>query len=294
MEINTKGIKLFRTILCILSIKNVILYLPYCNEFYGKDAIIPYDIYQTYIDNIGNPLLEFPFYIDGAPFVFMIMLFALSIIYMLTGNSLSGLVLWWLLLIGRIRNPWISDGSDNVIAVMLPILCLCYTKTIIKTSVINTLNIICTTYLRIALMIQVSLIYFISFTYKMQGELWQNGTALYYIMRVNEFCAIPLNITLTQNHYFVIFATYFSLFFQICFAFLIWFRQTKWIVIFLGCIFHIGIWIFLKIDNFSWIMIATYAIFVTDKEFLNINNYLLLWKTKLANLWTMYDRLIKP
>jgi hypothetical protein len=56
---------------------------------------------------------------------------------------------------------------------------------------------------------------------------------------------------------------------------------------------YIGIWIFLKIDNFSWIMIATYAIFVTDKEFSNINNHLLLWKTKVINLWKIYAKLIR-
>lgn len=116
-------------------------------------------------------------------------------------------------------------------------------------------------------MIQVCFVYLFTGLAKHEGELWRNGTAVYYTMRVRDFMATNWNIPLTTNHYFVVILTYFTMFWELAFPFLVWFKKTKfWI--FLGGIFlHIGIWFFMRIDNFSWVMLATYFVFITNEEF---------------------------
>ncbi|MFM7430668.1 MAG: HTTM domain-containing protein [Flammeovirgaceae bacterium] len=124
-------------------------------------------------------------------------------------------------------------------------------------------------------MIQICYVYFFTALAKLQGALWLNGTAIYYTMRVDEFRATDWNISLTKNHYFVVLSTYFTLFWELSFSFLIWFRQTKVLIIFFGVILHIGIWIFMRIDNFSWIMIGSYAIFISNDDYLRLKSLIL-------------------
>ena len=83
----------------------------------------------------------------------------------------------------------------------------------------------------IGLLIQVCFVYFFTALAKFQGSLWLNGTAIYYTMRVDEFRATRWNILLTENHYFVVFSTYFTMLWEISFPFLVWFRQTRLIII---------------------------------------------------------------
>ena len=117
-------------------------------------------------------------------------------------------------------------------------------------------------------MIQVCFVYLFTGLAKHEGELWRNGTAVYYTMRVKDFMATRWNIPLTENHYFVVLSTYFTMFLEMAFPFLIWFRKTKYYIMIGGIILHVGIWVFMRIDNFSWVMLATYFIFITNSEYL--------------------------
>ncbi|MDO4229874.1 MAG: DCC1-like thiol-disulfide oxidoreductase family protein, partial [Capnocytophaga sp.] len=54
---------------------------------------------------------------------------------------------------------------------------------------------------------------------------------------------------------------------EIAFPFLVWFKQTKFWIFLGGVFLHIGIWIFMRIDNFSWVMLSTYFVFITNEEF---------------------------
>ena len=120
----------------------------------------------------------------------------------------------------------------------------------------------------IALLVQVCFVYFFTGLAKIQGDLWLNGTAVYYVMRVDEFRHTSFNIPLTENHYFVVFSTYLTWLWELSFIFLVWFKKTKFYILIIGCLLHIGIWIFMRIDNFSLIMIGTYFMFVTNNEYL--------------------------
>ncbi|GAQ50155.1 hypothetical protein FPK15_contig00115-0003 [Flavobacterium psychrophilum] len=39
----------------------------------------------------------------------------------------------------------------------------------------------------------------------------------------------------------------------------------------IGVLFHLGIFFLMRIDNFSLVMLACYAIFLSDNEYKNIN-----------------------
>lgn len=223
--------------------------------------------------------LTYPFNIPYAPQVFLALTFLAAFCFLFgIFKRVGGVVLFLLLFILKQRNGFILDGSDNVIQVVLPFLIFAnsyrYFTYEVKLFKNVKFNLEETNFARIimflagaALMAQVCYVYFFTALAKLQGNLWLNGTAVYYTMRVDEFRATDWNIWLTKNHYFVVFATYFTVLVELAFAFLVWFRQTKFFILPLVTALHVGIWVFMRIDNFSWVMISTYFAFVTDEEY---------------------------
>jgi len=283
----TIGLSIFRVVLSFLVLKNMIFYFPMAGELFGPNAIFPYGDYLILMDISGVGFLTFPFPNDLVARFFVATTAIFSVLFLFgIFKRISGLALFAMLFILKQRNGFILDGSDNVIEVTLPFLILAnsyshfnYRIPAIKKlefykdkfrGILDCIKSLAT----IALLIQICFVYFFTAFAKFQGSLWLNGTAIYYTMRVEEFRATKWNIWLTENHYFVVFSTYFTMLWELSFPFLVWFRQTRLLILILGIFLHVGIWIFMRIDNFSWIMIGSYFIFVSNAEYLKFQEFL--------------------
>lgn len=297
------GLSIYRIILSFILLKNFIFFLPISNLLFGESSIYPLNLYQqslslTFLNSTGLPhFVSILFSIPIFPKIYLFICIIFSSLFILgVGRNVIGIILYLLTLNLMWLNPYILDGSDNVIQVTMPFLVLSNSfkyftwnnNNIYSTlddnsrnknsltlyqSFIKNLN----DFSILGIQIQVCFIYFFTAVAKMQGALWLNGTAIYYTMRVADFQATELNIPLTQNHYFVVIATYSTVIWELAFIFLVWFKNTKKIVLLFGCLLHIGIWIFMRIDNFSWIMIGTYFVFLTDFDYQNILNKISQW-----------------
>lgn len=273
------GLTIFRVLICFIIIKNMCFYIPMADEFFGVNAIFPFDSYVASMEGYGMSYLTYPFDIPLASQLYLIGIIILATCYMLAvGGRFCGVLLYLSIISLKVRNGFILDGSDNVIQVTLPFLVLAdhldhfrlFDKK--KPSQSKVWRIIANVAV-VGLMIQVCFVYFYTALAKLQGDLWLNGTATYYTMRVRDFMATDWNVLLTQSHYFVVLTTYFTLLWELSFPFLIWFKRTKFFIILGGILLHIGIWLFMRIDNFSWVMISTYFVFVSDKEYAEIKAY---------------------
>lgn len=267
-----RGLTIFRVIICLIVIKNMCFYLPMADELFGAHSIFPFESYVVLMDYYGLHHLTYPFNTLFFPQLYLLAVIVFATTYMLgVGGRIMGVLLYLSIIILKIRNGFILDGSDNVIQVTLPFLILADNLSYFRLFKIETtrnsfLNKV-SSIPSYGLMIQICFVYFFTGLAKLQGELWLNGTAIYYTMRVSDFMATSWNIALTENHYFVVIGTYFTVLFEMAFPFLIWFRQSKFYIIFGGILLHVGIWIFMRIDNFSWVMITSYFVFITDKEY---------------------------
>ncbi len=275
------GLTFFRVIICLLIIKNMCFYLPMSSDLFGIDAIFPYQSYIELMRQYHLDFLSYPFNINYAPQIFLYLIIVLATLYMFgVFGRIIGVFLFISLIILKFRNGFILDGSDNVIQVILPWLILAdnlryfrlldsnenqsfLDKPMQKISKIAT----------IGFLVQIACVYFFTAFAKLQGSLWLNGTAVYYTMRVQDFKATDWNIPLTRNFYFVVISTYFTMFWELSFPFLVWFKQTRLWIIFFGILLHIGIFIFMRIDNFSWIMIASYFVFFTNEEYHQLQRF---------------------
>ncbi|WP_051271365.1 HTTM domain-containing protein [Shimazuella kribbensis] len=119
----------------------------------------------------------------------------------------------------------------------------------------------------IACVVQLFFMYFASGSYKIMGELWQNGTALYYASRVQEFYTPGLNDLLWKYEPILILATYATTIFQVAFPFLMLNRYTKYFAVFSACLLHIGIAVSMGLVDFSWVMIGCECMLLFDKDY---------------------------
>jgi len=117
-------------------------------------------------------------------------------------------------------------------------------------------------------------VYFISALHKIHADVWFNGVATYYTMSLERFSGTPFNDILAKNALFVTISTYFTIVVEMFFPVLVWFRQTKYLVLIGGIMLHLGIFTFMMIYGFQLIFIATYGFFITDKEWRQFRSFL--------------------
>ncbi len=192
MQQNTIGLGFFRIITCLLVIKNMCFYIPTSNELFGANGIFPYSAYLELLHNYKLSFLAYPFDYSLAPQIFLFTTILSASCYVLGyGGRVSGIILVILLSVLKFRNGFILDGSDNVMQVTLPFLVIAddhaffrFKERIVKESKkYETIQYIWETVKGVALyglMIQVCFIYFFTSLAKLQGDVWLNGTAIYY------------------------------------------------------------------------------------------------------------------
>ncbi|HEV2635661.1 MAG TPA: HTTM domain-containing protein [Actinocrinis sp.] len=112
---------------------------------------------------------------------------------------------------------------------------------------------------------QMCVIYGAAALWKAQGPVWQNGTALYYVLHINWFRAWPgLSDTIAGHSTMIAIVAYLTVFAQIGFPFAVFSKKLKYtlLVILLGM--HLSIAVLLGIPEFSAVMIIGDSVFLPD------------------------------
>jgi hypothetical protein len=179
------------------------------------------------------------------------------------------------------RQPWILDGGDNLMQLVLIYLCFAELSgrwsldarrraksedTVLGPPTHNLRWCLATILHNAALLaslLQVSILYMNAGLLKIRGEMWQEGTALYYILRVEEFQPFPwLSRLVYDNALFVTAGTYAAVFIQITFPLLMLNTVTRRLGLVAVTGMHAGIGLLMGLSSFSLIMIATDLLFV--------------------------------
>ena len=127
----------------------------------------------------------------------------------------------------------------------------------------------------IALAWQLMIIYFSAGMFKVKGELWSHGTALYYPLQLQEYKPFPfLTDAFTHVGVVVGFATYLAVIVQLLFSLALIHPITRRIAIFCALMFHLSIAILMALPWFSLSMIAFDAIFVSTSTFILFDKWI--------------------
>lgn len=172
-------------------------------------------------------------------------------------------------------NPMLIDGGDNVAMVVLPMLAvsMCCDRLSVRTGWAwavevrrrsrGWLAVLLSNAAAFGVMVQLCIVYFLSGMYKAQGEMWVDGTALYYIMRTPEYFYPPLSPLILENDAAIVVGTYAAMVTLIAFPFLVLSRSVRpWAVAaMLG--FHASIGLFMGLTSFALAMMACDCVFVS-------------------------------
>ncbi|XLS28492.1 HTTM domain-containing protein [Flavobacteriaceae bacterium M23B6Z8] len=268
----TIGLTITRVLISLILIKDFLLYLIYAPELLGKNGIVPILTYAQILDGLGLEYLFVNFNNPTAMYLFLI-IGLLASCFFLVGYKvkLSGLVIFFCLITVKLRAIFIQDGADNIVGTMLPFLLLAATYNLWNGKLNNnfksrSLQII-PVLAALGILIEFCLVYFVAGLSKIVQPIWQNGEAMYYVLRIEDFRASDLNIWLTQSAFFVKFSTWFTLFWELTFPFVIWFKKLRNVYLLGGLALHFGIWMLMRIDNFSFVMLSIYPVFFYDHEY---------------------------
>lgn len=189
----------------------------------------------------------------------------------------AGLALHWVLLWSLYqRQPALLDGGDNLAYIVIPFLLLtrCYGRFALPTGAAARLRErmpkwweAITTPLHnlgvLAIAVQICMVYVVSGLFKVMGDQWQDGTALFYIMRVDEFELPGWSSLVYENDLLVALGTYATI------AFLVYFplgviapALRPWAAA-ASIGFHLSIAFFMGLTGFALTMVACDLVFLS-------------------------------
>jgi hypothetical protein len=115
----------------------------------------------------------------------------------------------------------------------------------------------------LVIVVEVCLIYSTAGWYKIQGSRWQDGTALYYPLHLDDFTPWPaLSHALAGNELMVMLITYGTVMVQVAFPFTLFNRRVKNVLLVAMILEHASIAVVLGLPFFSLAMIAADVVFL--------------------------------
>jgi hypothetical protein len=116
-----------------------------------------------------------------------------------------------------------------------------------------------------AAVLQVLFCYVFAGYYKLTGEMWRNGEALYYTLHIDRFSSDFLQSkNIAGNVWLMMVLNYVVLGYQLLFPVLVFVKKWKWVFLALGTIIHLVIGAGMHLWDFALILISCYALFLFE------------------------------
>ncbi|MCI0766705.1 HTTM domain-containing protein [Bacillus sp. TL12] len=254
----------------VVGIHVAITYLVYFSkryEVWGPDSFFPVNFIEEGFSlyAINNSILYFNIlYLIG---IIINTLYLLGIKTRVTG-ILNFIMVYSL----YVRNPTVLDGGNNVLTIILFFLMFAEVNRYFsimkeKSTEMNQFSNMIHNFALYLCLFQVCVLYFFAGLAKSQGHMWYHGTALYYILQIDEFTQPVLAQFIINSPVLLTLAAYSAILTQLFFPLLVFNKYLK-IPILIGSIsFHFGVIVLNGLVQFGLIMIALDLLFLTDKEY---------------------------
>jgi hypothetical protein len=113
--------------------------------------------------------------------------------------------------------------------------------------------------------VQICVIYAYSGLEKCKGTRWWDGSALWDVLTMGNLQRWDLSFV-AHAPIFLATAVYLVLFWEIYFAALVWVPRLRIPVLLFGVFMHLGIFIFMNLPSFGFMMMALYVLFLKEEE----------------------------
>lgn len=240
--------------------------------FFGPEGVYGFDLLRAQLTSSGG----FSLYAvsDGLTYFEVLfhagLILALCVFLGVGGRvvlALHAVFLWSIYM----TNPAFMDGGDAVVIAgsLFLLLTRCFDRftvsrrksvrdksmTPVRCSIHNTGVLL--------LASQLSIIYLMAGLYKVQGKMWQDGTALYYILRVPEFFWPGITPVLFEHPWLLVLGAYGTVLVSVFFPVLVWFRGGRPVAVVAMLGFHVAIGALMGLTSFALMMMAADCLFVS-------------------------------
>jgi hypothetical protein len=265
----TTALSLLRVVIGLVSLALYIRQYSGRAGYFGPNGVYGIDGIREYTTSIGTWSL----YAVSDSLAFFEVVFHLGLVAALLvtlgvgGRAVlvAHYVLLWSL---YMANPAFMDGGDALAAsaVLFLLLTRCHSaftlgkrrpkrETGPLVSVLNNTGLL-------LLAIQVTVVYLMAGLYKVQGELWQDGTALYYILSVPEFFLPGVTPVFVQSDWLLVIGAYATVLTSVFFPVLVFFRAGRPVAVAAMLTFHLAIAVLMGLTSFALVMAAFDLLFV--------------------------------
>ena len=114
--------------------------------------------------------------------------------------------------------------------------------------------------------IQISVIYLSTVWEKADGQLWRDGTAVSYAVRIGELSRLPVPRFVTDSPILAELATYGTLAGELAVGILVWNRAARPWVLAIGVLLHLSIELTLAVGFFSLTIVTLYLAFLSPER----------------------------
>ncbi|MGW7073659.1 HTTM domain-containing protein [Streptomyces sp. NPDC054855] len=244
---------------------------------FGPESVLPHGEFLKQLNESGT----FSLYAISTSDVWFEAVFhagALAALAVMLGvGGRVGLAVHWVLLWSIYqRQPALLDGGDNLAYVIIPMLMAtcCYDRLSFPTgwgarltrrvplatravsAPLHNLGVL-------AVGVQMCLVYVVSGLYKVQGQAWQDGTALFYVMRVPEFELPGVSSLVYDNDILVYLGTYATVLLLVYFPVGVLVPRLRPWAAAASIGFHLSIGLFMGLTSFALTMAACDLVFLS-------------------------------
>lgn len=283
VEHRTIGLSLLRICLGCLILDFHVRHIAQRSFLWGAQGVLPHPVFVMIMRQTRNLSL---YMLSPAPAFELLVYFCgivVTIAFILGYKTRISTVLFYVFTWSLYsRNPFILDGGDNLLFLLAFYMMLgdCGAHFSIDASRRapewrpGRYRALLHNFAVAAIIAQLCLLYFTSAFYKIQGHMWQDGTAIYYILRAAEFNLSPIAHYFYDSDAVVTLLTWSTMLFQIAWPFLIWSRRSRPFVALGALALHSMIGYFMGLVWFSAVMISAELMIFDDLDFTRLGTWI--------------------
>ncbi|MEM0542916.1 hypothetical protein WFZ85_09815 [Flavobacterium sp. j3] len=262
----------FRIFICFHLLKKVFLSWEYKDLLYmSKSFFVHEESGLLDFFNINSNVLRENFQFFYFFYVILILFYFFGI-----GKNLTALILFIFYEILQNLCPSILNGGDNLLKFIMIYMIFIdsynyfsISPKLFKNPEYLKFNVFLSNLGGFSICLHLCLAYFISAIHKIHADLWFNGIATYYTMSLERFRGTNYNLSLAKNAIFVTLSTYATILIELFYPALVWFKNTKKLIIILAVILHISIYVFMMIYDFQLVFIFVQGFFIANNDWIS-------------------------
>lgn len=265
---NPSVARLLRKAVYCWCLVNTLILLPDAAEFWSSSALTPTMPPEVIQQQVWSHLLSLPQFQNLYGYFI-----AAQIVLLIAGMAcifprIVSILIYFVTINIDNRVYVILDGGNNLIHLFLLYFILIDPSKNTGRPASNFLSRMSNAFTNLSLLmcqLQVVMMYLISGLSKVGGELWQNGTALYYTLQVDEYTHPFAKDLVSRYPILTVLGSYTTLLYQVTFPWLVWNKKVRPWLLSIGSCIHLQISLVMGLFMFGFAIAVAYLSFSNEK-----------------------------